>query len=63
MREYLFRGKRVDNGEWDSDLAEITFDSIVGSYLPYADHDTIDFVYRGNTVLRLALKGGRNNAV
>jgi hypothetical protein len=45
-------------GEWDIDLAEITFDSIIGSYLPYADHDTIDFVYRGNTVLRLALKGG-----
>ena len=45
-------------GEWDSDLAEITFDSIVGSYLPYAEHETIDFVYRGNTVLRLALKGG-----
>ena len=45
-------------GEWDTDLAEITFDSIQGSYLPYSDHDTIDFVYRGNTVLRLAIKRG-----
>lgn len=45
-------------GEWDNDLAEIMFDSIQGSYLPYADHDTIDFVHRGNTVLRLALKDG-----
>lgn len=43
-------------GEWDTDLAEITFDSIQGSYLPYAEHDTIDFVYRGNTMFRLALK-------
>lgn len=45
-------------GEWDSDLAEIMFDSIRGSYLPYAEHETIDFVYRGATMLRLALKGG-----
>ena len=44
-------------GEWDGDLAEITFDSIEGAYLPYADHETIDFTYKGNTMLRLALKG------
>lgn len=43
-------------GEYESDLAEITFDSIIGSYLPYADHNTIDFVYRGNTVFKLALR-------
>lgn len=42
--------------EWENDLAEITFDGIQGSYLPYSDHDTIDFIYRGNTVFRLALK-------
>ena len=43
-------------GDWDNDFAEINFDSIQGSYLPYCDHNTIDFVYRGNTMLRLALK-------
>ncbi len=45
-------------GEWDGDVAEITFDSIQGSYVPFCDHETIDFVYKGNTVFRLALKGG-----
>lgn len=43
-------------GEWDRDLGEITFDGIQGSYLPYCDHDTIDFTYKGNTMFRLALK-------
>ena len=43
-------------GDWNSDLAEITFDAIEGSYVPFAEHDTIDFTYRGNTVFRLALK-------
>lgn len=42
--------------EFENDLGEITFDGIQGSYLPYCDHDTIDFVYKGNTVFRLALK-------
>ena len=42
--------------EFENDLGEITFDGIQGSYLPYCDHNTIDFVYRGNTVFRLALK-------
>lgn len=43
-------------GEWDGDLAEIMFDSIQGSYLPYSDHDTIDFVHKGNRTLKLAIK-------
>ena len=42
--------------EWENDLGEIMFDMIQGSFLPYVDHDTIDFVYRGNTMFRLALK-------
>lgn len=42
--------------KWENDIAEIMFDSIQGSYGPYCDHDTIDFMYRGNPVLRLALK-------
>lgn len=42
--------------EWENDLGEIMFDGIQGSYLPYSDHDTIDFVYKGNTMFRLALK-------
>ena len=42
--------------EWEDDLGEIMFDEIRGSYLPYADHDTIDFAYKGNTMFRLALK-------
>lgn len=45
-------------GEWDSDLAEITFDAIEGSYVPYSEHDTIDFTYLGKAVFRLALKRG-----
>lgn len=43
-------------GYWDADLAEVMFDSIQGSYLPYSEHDTIDFMYKGNTMFRLALK-------
>lgn len=43
-------------GEYDSDFAEITFDTIQGSYLPSADHNTIDFCYRGNRVFKLALR-------
>lgn len=42
--------------EWENDLGEIMFDGIQGSYLPYSDHDTIDFIYKGNTMFRLALK-------
>ena len=42
--------------EWENDLGEIMFDGIQGSYLPYADHDTIDFTYKGSTMFRLALK-------
>lgn len=42
-------------GEWETDLAEIYFDKIIGSYLPYADHLTIDFTYKDNTMFRLAL--------
>lgn len=42
--------------EFENDLGEIMFDEIRGSYLPYCDHDTIDFAYRGNTMFRLALK-------
>ena len=45
-------------GEWDGDLAEIRFDSIQGSYGPFADHDTIDFMHRGDPMFRLALKNG-----
>ena len=42
--------------DYDSDFAEITFDTIEGSYMPYADHNTIAFCYRGNSVFRLALR-------
>ena len=42
--------------EFENDLGEIMFDGIQGSYLPYSDHNTIDFVYKGNTVFRLALR-------
>lgn len=45
-------------GEWEVDLAEMDFDGIIGSYLPYADHNTIDFIYKGNRVFKLAIKGG-----
>lgn len=43
-------------GEFEGDLAEIMFDSIHGSYGPYYEHDTIDFMYKGNPIFRLALK-------
>lgn len=43
-------------GYWDADFAEISFDSIQGSYGPCCDHNTIDFMYRGNPMFRLALK-------
>ena len=43
-------------GEWDGDFAEIIFDSIAGSFGPFCDHDTIDFMYNGNPMFRLALK-------
>ena len=42
-------------GNWETDLAEIYFDKIIGSWLPYSDHTTIDFTYKGNTMFRLAL--------
>ena len=48
-------------GSWESDLAEINFDSIQGSYSPYGEHETIDFVCRGNTTFRLALKEPRHD--
>ena len=31
--------------EFENDLGEIMFDGIQVSYLPYSDHNTIDFVY------------------
>ena len=43
-------------GNFDTDLCEVTFDSICGSYLPYEGHNTIDFTYNGNRVLKLAIK-------
>ena len=42
--------------KWENDLAEVMFDSIQGSYGPFCDHDTIDFMFRGNPMLRLALR-------
>lgn len=42
-------------GEFENDIAEITFDAIQGSYLPYSEHNTVDFVYRGNAVSKLAI--------
>lgn len=42
--------------EFENDFGEVTFDGIQGSYLPYCDHNTIDFIYKGNTMFRLALK-------
>lgn len=45
-------------GKEDEDFAEVTFDRIEGSYCPYCDHDTIDFVRNGNTVFKIALKRG-----
>lgn len=42
--------------KWENDLAEIMFNSIQGSYGPLSGHDTIDFMYRGNPMLRLALR-------
>lgn len=43
-------------GEWGGDFADINFDSIVGSYWPFYEHDTIDFMYNDNPMFRLALK-------
>ena len=43
-------------GNWEGDLAEVEFDAIQGSYLPYCDHETIDFTYKGCRVFRLALR-------
>lgn len=45
-------------GDWDSDFAEIHFDRICGSYGPYCNHDTIDFIHKGEPMFRLALKEG-----
>ena len=49
-------------GDYDIDIAEITFDTIQGSCLPYADHHTVDFYYRGNRVFTLALRKENDNA-
>lgn len=43
-------------GEWDGDFANVMFDKIQGSFGPYCDHNTIDFMYNGNAMFRLALK-------
>ena len=43
-------------GEWDGDFADIMFDKIQGSFGSYCDHNTIDFMYNGNPMFRLALK-------
>ena len=42
--------------EFENDFGGITFDEIRGSYMPYCDHETIDFAYKGNAMFRLALK-------
>ena len=42
--------------EFENDFGEIMFDEIRGSYMPYCDHETIDFAYKGNSMFRLALK-------
>lgn len=48
--------------EFENDIAEIIFDEIRGSYVPYYEHDTIDFTYKGNTMFRLALKSEVKNS-
>lgn len=35
MREILFRGKRVDNGEWIEGIPIKTYDTEIGINLPY----------------------------
>lgn len=35
-REILFRGKRIDNGEWTADYL-VTYDNEVGIYQPFGD--------------------------
>ena len=42
--------------KWENDLGDIVFDGIQGSYIPYSDHNTIDFVHNGNITFKLALK-------
>lgn len=42
--------------KWDDDFGEVIFDEIQGAYLPYCDHDTIEFVYKGVPVFKLALR-------
>ena len=39
--------------EFENDFGEITFEGIQGSYLPYCDHNTIDFVYKGKSFFSL----------
>lgn len=43
-------------GSWEGGIMEAVFDRIIGSYLPYAEHKTLDFTYRGNRTILIALK-------
>lgn len=43
-------------GEWGGDFAEVMFDRICGSFGPIYEHDTIDFMYKGTPMFRLAIK-------
>jgi hypothetical protein len=42
-------------GNWKNSLFEISFDSIIGSYLPYCDHETLSFLYNGKTTATIAV--------
>jgi hypothetical protein len=48
-------------GEWGKGFMEVTFTEIVGSYVPYVDHNTFDFIYDKNRVLVLAIPRRKND--
>ena len=52
MREILFRGKRIDNGEWVEGFLYITHNGEyeIGRYDPYVDIERITFVVAPATV-------------
>lgn len=52
MREFIFRGKRIDNGEWVEGFLYITHNGEyeIGRYDPYVNIERITFVVAPATV-------------
>jgi len=42
-------------GEWKNNFVEFYFTKIIGSYLPYCDHNTLDFLDEDKRTFKLAI--------